>query len=770
MILCMTEKPSVAKDVARVLNISVPRCSDGYYEGNGYIITWCVGHLVTLAEPEEYGYLERSETYKSPEKVLSELPISPEHFKYNTIKDSVRQFNTIKKLIARPDVDRIYDLGDCGNEGVVLQSLVRMKAGNGWGFSTTSGDAKKPVYRWNATSMTDEALTDAIKNITDPETAQRKYFPVVEAEMCKKKADWMLGMTMSRAETAIYGTQIVVGRVQSPTLAFVVARYLQVQNFKPHDYYTLRCCVSSGSGSFDVFWTADKDNYFPVAQKDSEGRLTDQNAATRTRTELLQSGSGAVSEYSCEKKMQSAPRFYDSVELQADANKKYGYSAAATLEATQLLYDKYKVITYPRTDSTYITSDMESHLIGWIEDVATQPKYSQVAQDLIRNGIETGKRLVNDKEVKDHHAILPTHNIKGFDVGKIENEKNCTAEMIRNVLDLVITRFLIAMSAPYKYLKSSVEVQFSNGLKMSASGSTPVSMGWKDYQDLLNGKEEGSDGDSDQPEQVFPPLKMGDQVQINNCDVLKKVTAPPKLHTEATLLKAMLNAGNTIENGAILKGKGIGTQATRAGIIKELFNKKMVKNLSKGKTNYIIPTEKGLAVISILPHDLYSPKITADWETKIDDIINGRSTPQQFMIGFSDFLNEKLQEAKDNIKDVSFKVENDDASTVGRCPYCKNGDLLIQQCTGESERDPKKHNYYVLRCTAKCGLYIRSDDSTFHVRMGHGCKRDQLIQLVLQKGFTASCKSKAGTKYTGSFYLTLKDNGHYKVDCQPCRK
>ena len=762
MILCMTEKPSVAKDVARVLHIDTSKYNGGYFEGNGYIVTWCVGHLVALAEPDSYGYMPQAKTYNEPDKALSELPIAPSEFKFTVIKTTKQQFDVIKKLMDRKDVDRIYDLGDCGNEGVVLQALVRMQAGNGWGFNPKTGDAKKPVYRWNATSMTDEALNDALRNITDPETAQKKYMSVIQAELCKKKADWMLGMTMSRAETALYKTQITVGRVQSPTLAFVVARYLLVKNFKPHNYYSLKSRVTNGSVAFDVFWNADKDGIFAAGQKDQEGRLIDRSAAEKAKADVLQAGTGTVTAYSKEKKMQSAPQFYDSLELQADANKKYGYSAAETLDASQLLYDKYKVITYPRTDSSFITSDMESHLIGWIEDVATQAKYSGVAQELLKTGIETGKRLINDKKVTDHHAILPTSEIRGFDISKIEDDKKCSAEVIRNVLDLILTRFLIAMSSPYKYIKSTVEVQFPNGLKFSATGSQPVSFGWKAAQEALSGKE-NAEADPEQTEQTFPPMNVGDRLRVEDCVVQDKVTTPPKLHTEATLLKAMLNAGNTIENGSVLKGKGIGTQATRAGIIQELFKREMVQNLTKGKTKYIIPTEKGLSVISILPHDLYSPKITADWETKIDDIIQGKSTPEQFMADFSGFLNQKLQEAKADIKDVSFASKKDD-EVVGKCPFCKKGDLIVFQGTAKAENDKRSHKYYAIRCSEKCGLTLRTDDKDLD-RLKTKCTRKQLIDLVLKDGFVAPSLSKQGKVYSGEFYLTRKENGYYKINC-----
>lgn len=765
-ILCMTEKPSVAEDVAKALNIPVPKYHDGYYEGNGYIITWCVGHLVALAEPEAYGYMPQKETFDNPDKTMQELPIIPDEFKYVVIKDSAKQFSVIKKLIARPDIDRIYDLGDCGNEGIVLQSLVRMQAGNGWGFDPKTGDAKKPVYRWNATSMTNEAITAAITGITDPATAQKKYFPVVRAELCKKKADWILGMTMSRAESAIYNTSITVGRVQSPTLAFVVARYLQVKNFKKHDFYTLRSRVSTEQGSFEVYWNSDSDRVLPQTSKDDEGRLTDKQVAEQKRIEITKSGNGTVSDFRCESKMQSAPQLYDSLELQSDANKKYGYAAATTLAASQALYEKYKVITYPRTDSRFLTSDMEKHLPDLIERVSTHQKFGDAARELLANGVTTGKRVIDDEKVTDHHAIIPTENIKGFDISQIESQKNCSAEVIRNVLDLVMTRFLVALSAPFKYRKSSVEISFENGIKMTASGIVPVSMGWKRYQEILNGKEESDEKDGEEKtDQRFPPLNPGDTVKVESCTVQKKATAPPKLHTEATLLKAMLNAGNTIENGSILKGKGIGTQATRAGIINDLFNKKVVTTLKKGKTNYIIPTPKGLSVIRVLPHDLYSPKITADWETKIEDIISGHSEPEDFMRDFCSFIADKLKEAKENkVSDLDFSHKAKDI--IGKCPVCGQGDLYISDAVGKlkSQSDDEKHPFSFLTCSARCGLYARSDAPIFQSRMGHNCKKEQLRKLATEGCFQATCTNKRGVKYQAIFFLKKAENGYFNVE------
>ena len=766
MILCMTEKPSVAQDVARVLKITNKK--QGYYEGKGYIITWCVGHLVSLAEPEcykeEYGYLSHKEIYSDGETAMRQLPLFPEKWKYTVIESTKTQFKVIKSLMAREDVDRIYDLGDCGNEGIILQAMVRMQAGNGWGFN----DGKKPVYRWNATSMVDDAIEKAIDEITPPDEAQRKYYPVIQAELCKKKADWILGMSMSRAESILYKTTIHVGRVQSPTLAFVVSRYLEVQRFKVTNYYTLQADVQLNGSGFSVFWSKDTDNVFPANVKDSENRVLDGKLVTAKAAEILNAGIGTVTEYTSAKKKEQSPQLYDTATLQMEANQKYGYPAALTLAAAQALYEKYKVTTYPRVESRYITTAIQPYLKERLEQLSTIAEYSDAAKKLIEVGFVADGHIVDDSKVDDHHAIIPTEKIKDFDFSSItmtDAKSGLNPEVIKDILNLILTRFIVALAPEFTYNGSKVTVAFPNRINMTATGKVPIQMGWKALQKALSGKEkEESKEESEEPaEQLFPEMKVGDKVQVKDCKSIEKKTTPPKYHTEATLLKAMLNAGSRIENGAILKGKGIGTQATRAEIIKGLFDTQVAKNLYKGKTAYIVPTVKGLSVIRCLPKELYSPAVTADWEQKIYNITHGEYTTQAFMDSFRTFINEKLKQVRNagQIPNLQFDVQKDE---YGNCPVCKSPVYC------KSTKDGKKvqHSFY---CSNKdCPFRVANDNPVFLSRFGKAASVEQIKKLISDGYFISQLTSaKSGKKYKLKFSYKFEPkktkDGETKVFC-----
>ena len=763
MILCITEKPDVADKVANVLNITTKK--KGYYEGNGYLITWCFGHLVSLAEPEcykaEYGYLSHKEIYAEPEIGMQQLPLFPEKWKYVVPDDKKVQFNIIKSLMWRDDVDRIYDLGDCGSEGIILQALVRMKAGNGWGFN----DGKKPVYRWNVASMTPRALKDAIENITPPDEAQKKYFPVIRAELCKKHADWILGMSVSRAASLKHHAHIQVGRVQSPTLAFVVSRFLEVTRFKVTDYYGLRADVKTGSGKFSVYWNKDEDGIFAPSIKDSDNRVLEKSAVESKAREIIAGKTGTVTAFESEKKSTRSPQLYDTVELQSEANRRYGYSAAQTLAAAQVLYEKYEVTSYPRTDSRFLTPDDEPDILDRLKEIGTIAAYADSVNQLIASGLNIDDRIIAAKaeDVEDHTAIIPTEKIKNFDFNSIttvDKTNGLTPEVIRNILNMIITRFIVALAPAYQYQQSKVEVTFPNRIRMTAGGTIPLQLGWKGYQDQLNGKEEATENAEEQ--QLFPPLKKGDCVSVDGCIVDAKKTSPPKLYTEATLLKAMLHAGSKIENGAILRGKGIGTQATRGDIIAGLFKSEVVKNLTKGKTNYIVPTQKGISVIRCLPKELYSPGITADWEMKISNITKGTYSAEQFMQSFRTFITDKVHEVQQSdIADLKFDKEKE---VAGVCPFCGKSVYVRDRKEGRST----VHTYY---CSDKdCAFAISSNNPIFISRMGKQCTKEQVKQLIGRGFFVASCKSaRTGKSYKCKFSVETAektmDNGDKRKVC-----
>lgn len=735
--LCMAEKPSVAKDIADVIGAK-KRCN-GYFEGNGYRVTWAVGHLVGLAEPEEYGYVSKGEMWgEGKERAYAQLPIIPEEFKLVVLEPTREQFEIVKELINSPETDEIINCGDMGAEGHILQWFIREMAG-----------CTKRVRRFCATDMTEEAIRQAMENLRPEED----FANIVKGEYCKKKADWIMGMSMSRVESLKYNTGINVGRVQSPTLFFVVKRYREVKNFKVTNYYGMDAELAEG---FHVFWNKDIDGVFPQSVKDSENRVLDESAADAQRIRVLQGKVGTITELIKQNKATDRPQLFDITELQREANRKYGYTAAVTLATAQALYETQKVLSYPRTDSRYITSNLKEYMPKRIEAIATISKYTEVAKSLLADGLNIDKKIVDDSKVTDHHALVPTEKIKGFDPSTMqptaeEKKKGVTAQSMRDILDLVLCRMIISFSKPYLYEQTSIKVKFSNGMTFSASGKKPVQLGWKEVQERLNGKEtEEKDAEAD-AEQIFPNIRKGQTVNVNHCSLIAKKTTPPKLHTEGSLLTAMENAGAAIENGAILKGKGIGTQATRAEIIKKLFDSGYCTTETKGKTNYIVPTAKGLAIIQVLPVELYSPKITADWETKIALIADGKMTEEQFMDEFTVFINEKIKEVKETDKGIVFKKERE---TVGTCPWCEE-DLYRYEDKDKSNGNVKKISYY---CSNKeCSFSLDTTNPTIATFTGKKLTEKQLQKLIAYGFITLTCKSKKGEDYKGKFVIIRKE-------------
>jgi DNA topoisomerase-3 len=575
-------------------------------------------------------------------------------------------------------------------------------------------------------------------------------------------------MSLSRAESIKYRTGINVGRVQSPTLYFVVKRYLEVQNFKVTNYYTFDADFFEG---FHAFWNKDTDGKFSPSFKDSEGRLLDAAAAKAKAQEILQGKTGTITALDKQKKATDRPQLYDITELQRDANRKYGYTAAVTLATAQALYETQKVLSYPRTDSRYITTDLQPYMAERVKAVGTLGKYKTACGKLSTEGLNIDKKIVDDSKVTDHHALIPTEKIENFDFKKLiptpeEKKKGVTAETMQNVLDLVLCRLIVAFSKAFLYEQTTINVTFPNGFVFSASGKKPISLGWKAVQDALNGKEEDSDdADEADAEQIFPNIAKGQTVTVRGCAVVPKKTTPPKLHTEATLLSAMENAGASIENGAILKGKGIGTQATRAEIIKKLFDTQYVETEKKGKTNYIKPTAKGLSIIRVLPPDLYSPKITADWETKIAAIAEGKSSEADFMQAFKTFINAKVCEVKENETGIVFKKERE---VFGVCPWCESDVVMYQR--KDDKGKVTSHSYY---CTDKCGFNLENTDDTFISRLGRKLTDAEAKKFVAKGFLTLSCKKKSGDgTYMGEFtFKSRESNGktYCNVMCEPVR-
>lgn len=739
--LCMAEKPSVARDIANV--IGAKKKCNGYFEGNGYRVTWAVGHLVGLAEPEEYGYVNKIEMWGDErEKAYKQLPIIPDEFKLVVLEPTKDQFEIVKGLINSDETDEIINCGDMGAEGHILQWFIREKAG-----------CTKKVRRFCATSMTEEAIRQAMSHLRPEE----EFTNIIKGEFCKKKADWIMGMSMSRVESLKYKTNITVGRVQSPTLHFVVKRYIEVNNFKVTNYYGMDAELTD---DFHVFWNKDTDGVIRAEAKDSENRVLDKNVAEEKRREIEQGRTGKITEAKKQKRGTDRPQLFDITELQREANRKYGYTAAVTLATAQALYETQKVLSYPRTDSRYITSDLESYMPKRIRSIATIGKYAEAGEKLLADGLNIDKKIVDDKKVTDHHALIPTEKIENFDPESMkptaeEAKKGVTAQSMKNILDLVLCRMIVSFSKPYIYEQTSIKVVFPNGMTFSSVGRKPLQLGWKEVQERLNGKEKEEKNEEADAEQIFPELTEGQTVVVKNCSLVPKKTTPPKLHTEATLLTAMENAGASIANGEILKGKGIGTQATRAEIIKKLFDSGYCTTVTKGKTQYIVPTQKGLAIIKVLPSELHSPKITADWETKISLIADGKMTEKEFMDDFISFINEKVKQVKESEVKVVFKKEQE---TVGVCPWC-GADLYRYEKKDKTSKKTECIQYY---CSNKehCSFSLSTDNSTIAIYTRKKLTEKQLQRVIAHGFIVLTCKKKnSEQEYKGKFTIIKKEVG-----------
>lgn len=747
--LCIAEKPSVAKDIARVIGAN-KRCN-GYLEGNGYRVTWAIGHLVELSEPETYGFLEKFEIWNHKQEAMSELPLVPQKFTLEVKEEVKEQFEIVKELMLSPDCDVLINCGDMGAEGHVLQAMIQWKAGY-----------NKPAKRFCATSMTDEAIKSAMSNLRN----QSEFDGIVKGEFCKKKCDWILGLSVSRAESLKYKGSVSVGRVQTPTLYFIVKRELEINNFKVTDYYGMELVTGYG---FSAYWSVDKDGVFEKNIKDSSDRVLSEDAIKKKIAEI-RNGQCTVTKYETKKSGNDRPQLYDIIEIQKDANKKYGYSSAFTLACVQCLYETHKVCTYPRTDSRYITSDIVPYLESRIKALKTIKNcplsISECSDEVLKNGLNIDKKIVDDTKVTDHHAILPTEKIENFDFDSLqpildkEKKEGITKEALQNILMMIVSRLIVSLSKPCIFNKTSVVLTVGN-INFQANGKTIIDAGWKEIQDKLMGKAEkdDDDGDDKDSEQTFPTLTVGKNIPINDCLIKAKKTTPPKRFNEATLLAEMQRAGTSEKGGEILKGRGIGTQATRGEIIKGLFDKGYVEMV--GKTTFIKPKKLGFALINATPKELYSPMLTADWENRIAEIAEGKLSEEKFLSDFINFVTEKIYEIKNDERDITFPSRNE---PVCNCPWC-GSEMLKFQYIGKS--DGKKHS--LIGCTNKeeCGCTIYSNHA-----LVLSCTKKELtlaqMKSLLSKGrISLKCyKVSDGKEYDGEFELvkrTSEDGNGNKV-------
>lgn len=620
VVLC--EKPSVGRDIARVLNC--PKKGNGFLEGNDYIVTWALGHLVTLADPETY-----DDKYKAWK--LEDLPMLPNELKLVVIKKTGKQFQAVKTQLNRKDVGEVIIATDAGREGELVARWILEKS-----------HIKKPVKRLWISSVTDKAIKEGFKNLK----SGKQYENLYASAVARSEADWFVGINATRALTTKFNAQLSCGRVQTPTIAIIAKREEEIKQFQPKDFYGI---TAQTDLKLKLTWQDEKSKDLKTFDKTKSDQLIKQ----------LQSVKNAqVTEVEKTAKKSFAPQAYDLTELQRDANKAFGYSAKETLSIMQKLYEQHKVLTYPRTDSRYISTDIVDTLKERVKACGIGP-YSKAAAKILKTGIKANKSFVDDSKVSDHHAILPTEEF--VNLAKLTDKE-------RKIYDLVVKRFLAVLSPPFLYEQTKLKAKLGSEVFI-ASGKIVQALGWKEVYE--NKFDDGDDGDL--KDQQLPKLSKGDTLNIVSIIQTKGQTKPPAPLNEATLLSAMENPTKYIPTNdkqlanTLGKTGGLGTVATRADIIEKLFNTFLIEK--RGKDIFV--TSKGKQLLDLAPEDLKSPALTAEWEMKLEAISKGE-------LNKNTFINEMKSYAKlvvNEIKNSKEKFKHDNL-TGSKCPEC--GKLMLE--------------------------------------------------------------------------------------------
>lgn len=631
--LVLAEKPSVGRDLARVLNCG--NKGNGYFEGKDYIVTWALGHLVTLADPEAY-----DERYKSWR--IEDLPMLPVQLKLIVIKQSGRQFNCVKQQMNRKDVDRIIIATDAGREGELVARWIIEKAG-----------VRKPLKRLWISSVTDKAIWEGFNNLRDGKDYENLYASAV----ARAEADWLVGINATRALTCKYNAQLSCGRVQTPTLAIIAKREEGIQNFIPRPFYG----ITAAGGKLKLTWQDDKTKDFRTFDRDKRDKVFTK----------IQDRDAKVAEVNKAYKKSFSPPLYDLTELQRDANRIFGYSAKETLSIMQRLYENHKVLTYPRTDSRYISTDIVDTLKDRIKACGIGP-YSKIAGKALKYPVTKNMPFIDNSKVSDHHAIIPTEQTVYLDE---------LSDKERKVYDLVVKRFLAVLYPPFEYQQTTIKAKIGEEIFV-AKGKVVVAQGWKEVYD---NDFDDEDPDGDLLEQMLPDVNKGDVLKIQRVDKTEGKTKPPAPFNEGTLLSAMENPAKymTGESKDLIRtiGEtgGLGTVATRADIIEKLFNTFLIEK--KGKDIFI--TSKGRQLLGLVPEDLKSPALTAEWEQKLAHISKGSLDKNAFIGEMRGYAKAVVEEIK-NSEEV-FKHDN---ITRTKCPECgkymlevngKKGKMLVCQ-------------------------------------------------------------------------------------------
>ncbi len=664
--LVLAEKPSVARDIARVLKCG--KKLNGALEGDRYVVTWALGHLVTLADPEEY-----DKKYK--EWKIEDLPMMPEKMELVVIRQTAKQYQAVKAQLFRKDVSEIIIATDAGREGELVARWILEKA-----------RCTKPVKRLWISSVTDKAIREGFSHLRNG----KDYEPLYDAAVSRAEADWLVGINATRALTCKYNAQLSCGRVQTPTLAMIAAREEEIRQFQPQEYYGLELLA----GGIRFSW---QDTKSGSRRSFSRERIED----LKERTEK---GSLEITEIEKSGKKTYAPGLYDLTELQRDANKKFGFSAKETLNIMQRLYEHHKVLTYPRTDSRYIGSDIVPTIKERLKACAVGP-YRKIAGPLSMKPVKAGKTFVDDKKVSDHHAIIPTEQFVQLD--HMTNEE-------RKIYDLVVRRFCSVLYPPFEYEQTTIRGQAAGEL-FTAKGKLVKTQGWKEAYDGEWTEEE------EEEFQTLKELEKGQHLKIDRADITRGKTQPPAHFNEATLLSAMENPVKYMQTKDAKAAKtlgetgGLGTVATRADIIEKLFNTFLMEK----RGNDILITSKGKQLLGLVPEDLKKPELTADWEMRLSRIAHGNLSKKVFLKDIRGYTRELIGEIRSG--EGTFRHDN---LTNTKCPVCgkrmlavngKNSKMLVCQdrACGHRETISRITNARCPNCHRRMELYLKGKEDTF---------------------------------------------------------
>lgn len=662
---------------------------DGYLEGNGYLVSWCVGHLVELAPPSAYG-----EQYVKWN--IADLPILPEKWQYLVSASTKKQFSILKKLMHRADVDTVVNSCDAGREGELIFRLVYEQAG-----------CKKPVSRLWLSSMEDAAVREGFANLK----SSTEYDALYQAALCRERADWMVGINCSRLFSCLYGRPLAIGRVMTPTLAMTVEREAAIAAFVPETFYTVALELTSGF----------------VA---SSRRISEKPAAEKLLAECRKEMVSTIQKITRKEKAENPPLLYDLTTLQRDANRLLGYSAQQTLNYAQSLYEK-KLTTYPRTDSCYITDEDEEMLEELAEEME---RFLGITPEDMDDTVLRTRRTVNREKVTDHHAILPTRSMLQANLDALPKGE-------QNILKLIIARTLMAVSKPFRYLETLLTTECA-GEEFTAKGKEILDEGWKAIErkvlaDILNRKKEFT---------ALPPVEES-ECGILNAELKEGQTSPPKHFTEDTLLHSMETASADSMPESVER-QGIGTPATRAATIEKLVQKGFLERKGDKKTKILLPTDKGKALITVMPEEIQSADMTADWETKLLRVERGKMEPETFMTEINDMIS-SLVNTTEAVKGASALMKN---KVIGVCPNC-----------GKSVVEREKGWF----CENRECRFVLWKDNAFFKRLGKRMDA-HVADKLLRDGRVRlkDCKSAKGKTYNATVLLSTEADGRSKFSLE----